>query len=63
MTKIQILRRQKAVAAAVGSVRAEGLKTTIKTQKQLKEYAEGKITIAKLRRVTIDDIKAKQKKK
>jgi hypothetical protein len=61
MTQAQILKRQKAVAAAIGSVRAEGLKPSVKTQKRLKDYAEGKMTIAQLRKVTIAEIKTKAK--
>jgi sulfite reductase beta subunit-like hemoprotein len=61
MTNAQILKRQKAVAAAVGSVRAEGLNPSMKTLKGLKQYAEGKITISQLRKLTLADIKSKSK--
>jgi len=61
MTNAQILKRQKAVAAAIGSVRAEGLSPSTKTQKGLKQYAEGKITISQLRKQTLADIKSKAK--
>lgn len=61
MTSAQILKRQKAVAAAIGSVRAEGLRPSPKTQKGLKQYAEGKITISQLRKLTLEDIKSKSK--
>lgn len=61
MTKAQILRRQKAVAAAIGSVRAEGLHPSAKTQKGLKDYAQGKVTIGELRKLTITEIKSKAK--
>jgi hypothetical protein len=61
MTNAQIIKRQKAVAAAIGSVRAEGLNPTVKTQKGLKDYAEGKITISQLRKITLADIKSKSK--
>ena len=57
MTKAQITRRQKAVASAVGSVRAEGLTPSMKTQKRLKDYATGKITIAELRKGTLEEVK------
>jgi len=61
MTKAQILKRQKAVAAAIGSVRAEGLNPSAKTQKGLKEYAKGKMTISQLRQITIADVKSKSR--
>lgn len=61
MTNAQILKRQKAVAAAIGSVRAEGLTPSAKTQKGLKEYAEGKLTISQIREIAIADIKSKSK--
>jgi len=59
MTKEQILKRQKAVAAAIGSVRVEGLNPSVKTQKRLKEYAEGKITINQIRKITLSELKSK----
>jgi hypothetical protein len=59
MTKAQILKRQKAVAAAIGSVRAEGLRPSSKTQKRLKDYASGKITATQLRNATMREIKNK----
>jgi len=59
MTKAQITRRQKAVAAAVGSVRAEGLNPSARTQKHLKDYANGKITGSQLRKTTLAEIKTK----
>jgi hypothetical protein len=61
MTKAQVLKRQKAVAAAIGSVRAEGLMPSLKTQKGLKDYAEGKVTMAELRRITLAEIRTKSK--
>jgi hypothetical protein len=51
--------RQEAVAVAVGSVCAEGLKPSAKTLKLAKDYANGKITISDLRKTTLADIKAK----
>lgn len=59
MTKAQIERRQRAVDAAVGSVKAEGLNPSAKTKKRLKDYAEGKITVAQLRSATLDEVKGK----
>ena len=58
MTNAQLVKRQKAVAAAIGSVRAEGLVPSKKTQKNLKEYAEGKITIERLRKIAIEEVKS-----
>ena len=63
MTNAQIVKRQKAVAAAIGSVRAAGLNPSAKTQKGLKEYAEGKLTISQLRKITLADMKSKSKSK
>jgi hypothetical protein len=57
MTQAQILQRQKAVAAAIGSVRAEGLKPSAETQERLKDYANGKITVSELRRATLEEVK------
>lgn len=51
--------RERVVAAAIGSVRAEGLNPSAKTQKRLKDYAQGKITAAELRAVTLREIKEK----
>jgi Antitoxin VbhA len=49
MTQAQLTRRKRAVAAALGSVRAEGLKPSSTTQKNLRDYAAGKISAAELR--------------
>lgn len=59
MNKVQITHRERAVTAAIGSVRAEGLNPSSKTQKRLKDYAQGKITAAELRAVTLREIKEK----
>lgn len=53
MNKSSTATRQKALKAAIGSIRAEGLEPSVKTKKQLKLYAEGKITIDRLRSSTI----------
>jgi antitoxin VbhA-like protein len=57
MTQAQIIRRQKAIASAVGSLRAEGLKPSAETLTRAKAYAEGKITIDELSRTTLGAIK------
>lgn len=49
--------RQKAVSSAVGSVRAEGLRPSNKTQNRLQRYANGTISAKSLRRVTISEIR------
>jgi cell filamentation protein len=59
MNKVQMTHRERAVTAAVGSVRAEGLNPSAKTQKRLKDYAQGKITATELRTVTLREIKEK----
>jgi hypothetical protein len=61
MTKAQLLKRQKAVAAAIGSVHAEGLNPSLKTKRALKAFAAGKITATDLRKSTLDDIRTKRK--
>lgn len=45
--------RQKAVKAAIGSVKAEGLKPSRKVQQDLNSFAKGKTTIEAVRRSTI----------
>jgi hypothetical protein len=54
MTQAQISRRRRAVAAAIGSVQAEGLKPSSKTQQDLQAYAAGKITATELRKKTLE---------
>ena len=61
MTKAEILRRQKAVAAAIGSVRAEGLQPSQKTQTRLKDFATGKLSASELRSATLAEIKSNKK--
>lgn len=58
---MQMTHRERAVTAAVGSVRAEGLHPSAKTQKRLKDYAQGKITATELRAATLREIKEKTK--
>jgi hypothetical protein len=57
MTQAQITRRERAVSAAIGSVRAEGLNPSTNTKKHLRDYASGKITAGELRKKTIARIK------
>jgi len=59
LTKQTIAKRTQAVKAALGSVKAEGLTPSAKTQKGLKAYAAGKITISELRSSTLRDVHAK----
>jgi hypothetical protein len=56
MDKKRNMSRRKAVAAALGSVRAEGLKPSAKTQKNIENYADGKITAKQLRAKTLRSI-------
>ena len=44
--------RQKAVNAALGSVRAEGLKPSKNVVKSLNSYADGKTSLSKVRKDT-----------
>ncbi len=57
MTKEQIQKRQKAVAAAIGSVQLEGLEPSEQTIKNMKQFAEGKIDAQKLRAFAIVEAK------
>ncbi len=61
MNKSQIDARHKALASALGSVRAEGLNPSAKVQKQLQSYAEGKITAEHLRSAVVGQVKSKLK--
>jgi len=56
MNKINILARQRVILSAIGSVRAEGLSPSTKTQKRLADYANGKISAQQLRDITIQEI-------
>jgi len=57
MTKTEIEKRQKAVAAAVGSMRAEGQKPSARTLKWAKDYAVGKVTINEFRNQALKEAK------
>lgn len=57
MTKEQLLRRKRAVNAALGSVRAEGLEPSKETLKRLQRFADGEITAQELRDETLVDAK------
>jgi hypothetical protein len=57
MTKAQIAQRERAAAAALGSVRAEGLNPSVKTQKRVQDYIKGRITVAELRSETLKQVK------
>lgn len=63
MTNKQVAARHRAVAGALGSVRAEGLNPSIKTQKQLQNYADGKITAKALRSSVTGSFKTKLRTK
>jgi len=54
---VTLLQREQAVAAAIASVRAEGLEPTKDTENLLNQYAEGKITADKLREVSLEEFK------
>lgn len=53
--------RKKAVAAALASVRAEGLAPSNALKKRLAQYASGKITANQVRRETLNSAKVKSK--
>lgn len=49
--------KSRSATAALGSVRAEGLSPTKKTQTRVKHYVDGKITKRELRRVVIAEMR------
>ncbi|MEO8911682.1 MAG: antitoxin VbhA family protein [Candidatus Saccharimonas sp.] len=49
--------RQKSVASAIGSVRAEGLAPSARTQARLLRYADGKISAQALRQQTLQQVR------
>lgn len=57
MNKSLIAHRQRVVKSAVGSVQAEGLNPSAQTKKLLEDYANGTITAAELRAITLRGIK------
>lgn len=57
MTKEQLLKRKRAVAAAVGSVRAEGLEPSKETLADLAQFADGQADIDDILQKTLADIK------
>lgn len=61
MNKVSNIARQRDVRAALGSVRAEGLKPSQKTQRRLNDYANGKISGPELRRVTIQEMQQRSR--
>lgn len=50
--------RSRTANAALGSVRAEGLRPTVKTQNHVKRYVNGQINASTLRRVVVQEMKA-----
>ncbi len=62
MTKLEIAARHRNVSAALGSVRAEGLKPSAQTQKQLQYYVEGKISARDLRSGVFTEVRSKARK-
>ena len=57
MNKSLIAHRQRVVKSAVGSVQAEGPNPSAQTKKLLEDYANGTITAAELRAITLRGIK------
>lgn len=53
--------RHVAVASALASVRAEGLKPSEATVERMKRYAEGKISGSQLQRETLQDVRRRVK--
>jgi hypothetical protein len=53
--------RAQATAAAIASVRAEGLNPSRSTTLRLKRYAEGKISATQLREETLSEVRARSK--
>lgn len=63
MTKAQLAQRKKAAAAALGSVRAEGLRPSSAVQKRLQRYASGEISASQLQRETLKEVRSRFKAK
>jgi len=61
MTKAQIAKRKKAASAALGSVRAEGLRPSSSVQKRLQRYTSGEISASQLRRETLKEVRSRFK--
>ena len=53
--------RSKASAAALASVRAEGLRPSTAVQQRLQRYADGKISASQLRRETLKEVRSRVK--
>lgn len=53
-----INRRIQASKAAIGSVRAEGLKPSVATRTHLKDYSAGKITSSQLHKLVQGEVKS-----
>lgn len=53
--------RSKAAAAALASVRAEGLRPSSSAQLRIQRYAEGKISASQLRREILKDVRSRIK--
>ena len=53
--------KKRSAAAALGSVRAEGLKPSLKVQKLAQKYVDGKITKRELKSTVLREVKAKLK--
>jgi hypothetical protein len=54
-------KRSKASAAALASVRAEGLRPSNSVQQRLQRYADGKINASQLRRETLKEVRSRVK--
>jgi hypothetical protein len=63
MTKAQLAQRKRAAAAALGSVRAEGLQPSSAVQKRLQRYTRGEISASQLRRETLKEVRSRFKAK
>ena len=57
MNKSITAARKRDVASALGSVRAEGLAPSKKTVSRLNDYANGKLSVQDLRKITLIDIR------
>lgn len=53
MIKSTVRNRQKAVKAALGSVRAEGLKPSRDVEKSLNSYAKREVSLSSVRKDTV----------
>ncbi len=61
MNMLSVDMKKRSAAAALGSLRAEGLTPSARVQKQAERYVHGKVTKRELRAAVVREVKAKIK--